>query len=76
MFERTPPWLVLPGSDTEEGDNMSRCRGRSALKLGYTSSQVSLRHPGGDVRQTAGLACLGAERSLETGELLLVSPLP
>lgn len=50
--------------------------GRSEFKFGYTNSQMSLGHPSGDVRQTAGFASLEAERSLEPGELLLVSPLP
>lgn len=58
----------------EEGGNRSRRRGQ--IKFGYMNSQMSLRHPSGDVRQTAGFASLEAEKSLETGELLLVSPLP
>ena len=49
---------------------------RSEFKFGYMNSQMSLRHPSGDVRQTAGFTSLGAERSPETGELLLLSPLP
>lgn len=48
---------------------------RAEFEFGHANSQVSLRHPGGDVRHTVGFRSLEAGRSPETQELLLVPSL-